>query len=191
MGSGGDLSPTAVELAGLLAEPDRLSVVAALVLGASDAAAVGAATGLGGRAVGTALHRLTEGGLVERGADGTLVLLGAAFRLAARSAASAEPAGEDPGAGHDEETAKVLRAFLRDGRLTSLPTQQSRKGIVLDLICQDFEPGERFSEREVDRRLRVWHDDVASLRRWLVDLGHLDRDGGEYSRSGGPVPPTG
>lgn len=157
------------------------------MLGATDAAAVGAATGLDGRAVTLALHRLTEGGLVEQGADGTLVVLGAAFKLAARRSAEAAPAGDDPGAGHDDEAAKVLRTFVRDGRLVQLPTQQSRKRIVLDVICQDFEPGERYSEREVNRRLRVWHDDVASLRRWMVDLGHLDRDGGEYWRSGGPT----
>lgn len=149
---------------------------------------MGAATGLDGRAVSQALHRLTEGGLVDQGADGTLVVLGAAFKMAARRSAAEAPAEPDPGAGHDEETARVLRSFVRDGRLTSLPTQQSRKRIILDVICQDFEPGERYSEREVNRRLRVWHDDVASLRRWMVDLGHLDRDGGEYWRSGGPVP---
>src|SRR5690606_39197114 len=127
--------------------------------------------------VGTALHRLTDGGLVERGADGTLVLLASAFKRAARSAA-ASPAGDDVGAGHDDETAKVLRAFVRDGRLTGLPTQQSRKRILLDVICQDFEPGRRYTEREVNAVLRAWHDDVASLRRWLVDLGHLDREAG-------------
>ena len=138
----------------------------------------------------TALHRLEAGGLVERGGDGTLVLLAAAFRQAARRAAADAPAPDDPGAGHDEETAKVLRSFVVDGRLTALPTSQGKKRIVLDVICQDFEPGLRFSEREVNLRLRRWHDDVASLRRWLVDLGYLDRDAGEYWRSGGPVPPS-
>ncbi len=136
----------------------------------------------------TALHRLEAGGLVERGRDGTLVLLAAAFGQAARTAAAEAPAPDDPGAGHDVETAKVLRSFVRDGRLVALPTAQSKKRVVLDVICQDFEPGERFSEPEVNLRLRRWHDDVASLRRWLVDLGYLDRDAGEYWRSGGPVP---
>jgi len=164
-----------------------LAVVAALALGASDATAVTAASGLDARAVATALHRLEAGGLVERGGDGTLVLLAAAFRRAARAAAAEGPPADDPGAGHDAETAKVLRAFVRDGRLTSLPTAESKKRILLDVICQDLEPGQRFSEAEVNLRLRRWHDDVASLRRWLVDLGYLDRHAGEYWRSGGPV----
>lgn len=161
-------------------------MVAALALGAATAEEVGRASGLDGRAVATALHRLEGGGLVERGADGTLVLLAAAFRQAARAAAAEHPPA-DPGAGHEAETAKVLRSFVRDGRLTALPTAEAKKRILLDVICQDLEPGQRFSEAEVNLRLRRWHDDVASLRRWLVDLGYLDRHAGEYWRSGGPV----
>lgn len=158
------------------------------MLGAIDADRVAVATGLDARAVATAVGRLEAGGLVERGADGTLVLLGSAFGLAARAAAAEAPVGDDPGDGHDAETAKVLRAFVRDGRLTALPTAEAKKRILLDVVCQDLEPGRRFSETQVNAVLRRWHDDVASLRRWLVDLGHLDRADGEYWRSGGPVP---
>ncbi len=165
-------------------------MAAALVLGATDAEAVAGATGLDARPGATALGRLEAGGLVERGGDGTLVLLGAAFGQAARAAADAAPVPDDPGAGHDAETAKVLRAFVRDGRLTALPTAEGKKRILLDVICQDVEPGRRYSEPEVNLVLRRWHDDVASLRRWLVDLGYLDRAGGEYWRSGGPVAPS-
>jgi len=189
-GPGGERLTTAADLVGLLAEPDRLAVVAALALGAADADAVARAAGLDTRAVATALHRLEAGGLVERGTDGTLVLLAAAFGRAAREAAAAAPDPDDPGAGHDDETARVLRTFVRDGRLTALPTGLARKRVLLDVICQDLEPGRRYSEASVNLRLRRWHDDVATLRRWLVDLGYLDRegDGGEYWRSGGPVP---
>jgi hypothetical protein len=33
--------------------------------------------------------------------------------------------------------------------------------------------------------LRQFHDDVAALRRYLVDEEFLDREAGEYWRSGG------
>lgn len=42
-----------------------------------------------------------------------------------------------------------------------------------------FFEGER--EREVNDVLRTAHDDVASLRRNLVDYGYLERPGGVYS----------
>ena len=79
----------------------------------------------------------------------------------------------------------MLRTFFRGGRLVAIPTQQSKKLVVLDRLAQEFEVGRRFAEREVNAVLRRFHDDVAALRRYLVDEGFLDRDAGEYWRSGG------
>ena len=36
--------------------------------------------------------------------------------------------------------------------------------------------------------LKAFHPDVAALRRYLVEEGLLDREGGEYWRSGGTFP---
>jgi hypothetical protein len=83
---------------------------------------------------------------------------------------------------------QVLRAFFDDeGRLTSIPAKYGKRLVVLDRLAQLFEPGERYPETEVNRRLRSAHDDVAALRRYLVDEGFLSRDGGIYWRTGGSV----
>ena len=83
----------------------------------------------------------------------------------------------------------VLRAFFdADGRLTIIPARHAKRLIVLDHLAQRFEPGERYSEFEVNNRLRTAHHDVAALRRYLVDEGFLTREGGVYWRSGGTVP---
>jgi hypothetical protein len=82
----------------------------------------------------------------------------------------------------------VLRAFFDDaGRLRTIPARRAKRLIVLDYLAQLFEPGERFDESEVNRRLRDVHADVAALRRQLVDDGFLTRDRGVYWRSGGSV----
>jgi hypothetical protein len=82
----------------------------------------------------------------------------------------------------------VLRAFLDDaGRLRTIPARRGKRLIVLEHLAQLFEPGERFDEAEVNRRLRGVHGDVAALRRHLVDDGFLTRDRGIYWRSGGYV----
>ncbi len=87
---------------------------------------------------------------------------------------------------HREE---ILRTFLDDdGRLRSVPAKYSKRLVILDHLAQLFEPGERCSESEVNRRLRAVHDDVAALRRYLVEDGFLDRSGGFYWRMGGTVP---
>jgi len=172
-------------LAGLLADSDRRAVFAALVLRATSFEDVQRATGLDAKAAGRALSRLVESGLVERDDDGALYLLGEAFSLAARAAA---PAAEElPDDGSDPETAKVLRAFVRDGRLTSIPMPRTKRLIVLDVLAQEFEPGRRYTEAMVNLILGKWHPDTAALRRYLVDEGFLDRDAGQYWRVGGSV----
>ncbi len=47
------------------------------------------------------------------------------------------------------------------------------------------EPGEILTERAVNDRLAAIVDDVAAMRRYLVDAGLLERsrDGGAYSRA--------
>ncbi len=82
----------------------------------------------------------------------------------------------------------VLRAFLApDGSLTAIPTKIRKRLVVLDLLAQQFEPGRRYEETEVNNTLRAYHPDVAALRRYLVEEGFLDRADGCYWRSGGTV----
>ena len=102
-------------------------------------------------------------------------------------AAPARPRpGEDPGFA-DAGDAAVLRAFFVDGRLSTIPAHRAKRLIVLDHICRVFTVGERYVEAEVNASLRPFHDDVAALRRYLVDEGFLTRGGGEYWRTGGTV----
>jgi hypothetical protein len=171
----------ASELCGLVAEPDRLAVFAAVVLGARTPDQVAAATGLSPREVAPALRRLQGGGLVSDTGDG-LVAHGSAFKTVARAADSGSPLDPDP------QRAAVLRSFIRHGRLTHLPAAHGKRRIVLEHLAAAFEPGVRYPEREVNATLQAWHDDYATTRRYLVDEGLLTRDAGVYWRTGGPVP---
>jgi hypothetical protein len=180
----------ATELVGLLADDGRRAVVAALVLGADDAASVRNATGLEVRAAARAVNRLVDAGLVERAGDGHLTLLGQAFVLAARDAARRAAARDASDEHHDapSEHAKVLRRFVRNGRIVQIPVHRKSRLVVLDWLAQHFDPGQRYSERMVNLIIGRIHPDTAALRRYLVDEGFLDREQGEYWRSGGHVP---
>jgi hypothetical protein len=174
----------AATIAGLLADPARLKVVAALALGAGTIEEVSTASGLPLKDVALAARRLARAGLVHR--DGHALELrterfGAAARAAAASAPAPEALSDDPA-----ENA-VLTTFLRDGRLVSIPAQHSKRRVVLEHLVRVFEPGLRYPEREVNALLAVWHADVAALRRYLVDEGLLAREAGVYWRSGGYV----
>lgn len=173
------------ELCGLLAEPDRLAVFAAVVLGAGTAGEVAGATGLTTREVAVALRRLTDRGLIDDTGD-RLVADAGAFKAAVREAAPAK--APDVALDPDPSRAAVLRAFIRDGRLVQLPAVRGKRRVVLEHIAAaSFEPGRRYPERVVDALLRAWHPDHATLRRYLVDEELMDREAGLYWRIGGPV----
>src|SRR3954469_9941396 len=102
----------AATLVGLLADPTRLKVVAALALGAGTLEEVGETSGLPLKDVALAARRLSRAGLVRR--DGHALALrpevcGAVPRAAAEPAPPPEPMSPDPA-----EDA-VLTAFVRDG----------------------------------------------------------------------------
>ena len=174
----------AATLVGLLADPTRLKVVAALALGAGTLEEVAEASGLPLKDVALAARRLSRAGLVRR--DGTaLELYASRFAEVARAAAEAAPPPEPLSADPAEHA--VLSAFVRDGRLVSIPAQHSKRVVVLEHLVRVFEAGVRYPEREVNALLAVWHPDVAALRRYLVDEGLLTREAGVYWRSGGWV----
>jgi len=82
---------------------------------------------------------------------------------------------------------RVLETFIRDGRLVLMPTKRSKLLVVLDHLAQQFEPGRKYTEAEVNETLQRFHDDYAALRRYLVDEGFLSRESNVYWRSGGTV----
>lgn len=78
---------------------------------------------------------------------------------------------------------KVLKTFFKHGRLTQLPAQVKKQHIVLARIAEEFEPERDYSEREINHLLLDFHDDVAALRRGLIEFKLMTRAGGIYRRT--------
>src|SRR5918997_1535120 len=135
------------------------------------------------RGYGRAVHAATIAGLLADPAG-----KGRGLRPALSGPRARPPAGPAPPPGPlstaPAEDA-VLSAFVRDGRLVSVPAQQSKRRIVLDHLVRVFDVGVRYPEREVNALLAVWDPDTAALRRYLVDEGLLTREAGLYWRTGG------
>jgi len=172
----------AATLLGLLSDDDRLRVVAALALGARTPGEVAESSGLDIPRAGRALARLTSGGLVEQEKDGYR-LASERFRDALESLARPDPESPDSGLGPDAD--KVLKAFLRGGKLTSIPAVHSKRLVILDYLSRLFEPGEAYPEKVVNERLAALHPDFAALRRYMVEDDFLHRRDGFYWRAGG------
>jgi predicted transcriptional regulator len=80
---------------------------------------------------------------------------------------------------------KVVEDYsLPDGRLKTIPAQRKKLEAVLRYVVTVFDPGMRYSEKQVNEMLSRFHEDTATLRRELVGYGLMQREGGggEYWR---------
>jgi DNA-binding transcriptional ArsR family regulator len=74
---------------------------------------------------------------------------------------------------------KVVANFTTpDGRIKSFPAQLKKFEAILRYVLQVFEPGVRYSEKQVNEMLSRFNDDTATLRRGLVEMKLLMREGG-------------
>jgi hypothetical protein len=94
------------------------------------------------------------------------------------------PSTSEPGLRRLTDQEKVVRAFLRDGRLVSIPAKPSKRDLLLPVILDRCFPDDRdYEEKEVNMRLALLHPDVAALRRYLVDGRWMTREAGIYRRA--------
>ena len=175
--------PHVSSIVSALADPNRLKVLSAVVLGHKDVDGISQASGLSSQVVIRALSRLINAGLVAESPSGYQANEASKAMKKALYRASAEAKEEFPGV--RESMAAELRKFFRAGRLVEIPTSRSSRLVVLDYLSWAFEPGQYYPERLVNALIRRYHPDHATLRRYLVDEGFLQRSGGRYWRTGG------
>ncbi|WP_246212187.1 DUF2087 domain-containing protein [Streptomyces abyssomicinicus] len=174
------------DLVRLLADGTRARVFAAVTLGARTAAEAAERSGLRPKEAAQVVRRLVDGGALAEGPEGLTVAYDRLREAARRPAAPAV----DHGTG-DAATEALLETFVRGGRLVRLPARWDRKRQVLRHIAErSFDFGVAYPERAVNDRLAAWCSqdapvDHVTLRRYLVDLGHLERRDGVYRRPAG------
>ena len=77
---------------------------------------------------------------------------------------------------------KVLQTFLDGVRIKELPSRHKKRLVVLKWLVNQFEVGARYSEPEMNERLQHYNPDYATLRRYLIDYGLMERERGIYWR---------
>jgi biotin operon repressor len=76
---------------------------------------------------------------------------------------------------------KVVADYTRpDGSLKTIPSRRKKLEAVLRYVAREFVEGADYPESEVNRILRGFHEDTATLRRELVGLGLMTREKGIY-----------
>ncbi|MGV8886157.1 MAG: DUF2087 domain-containing protein [Microbacteriaceae bacterium] len=143
-----------------LANPEARAVYAALVL-STDSTVTGPRRA-------KALVALVAAGLVTE--DGNV-----------RESAFADLLAAEPAV-----TRQGIERFLSGGRITQYPAKPALRLELLEWVASRvLGRGENVNEAEISERLSSFTDDVASLRRYLVDAGLLTRsaNGTNYSLS--------
>jgi hypothetical protein len=91
--------------------------------------------------------------------------------------------GRDPTPGADAWETKVIAGYLDDaGRLTAIPAGRAKRLILLKWLAEQFEPGRRYRESEVNDLLQQRYWDCATLRRELIGARLMAREAGVYWR---------
>jgi hypothetical protein len=80
---------------------------------------------------------------------------------------------------------RILQNFIDEGdRLTGISAQRKKRLAILRWLVEDFQPGTRYAEAEVNRIISRRHPDFATLRRHLVDEELMQRHRSVYWRTG-------
>jgi predicted transcriptional regulator len=170
-----------------LSDENRLKMVGLLAQQPYSVEKLASAMGLSVSTISHHLSRLAKAGLVSVQVDGhyyiyslnTGTLQAQAQRLL-HDENLPRLSGE---LSEDAYDRKILENFIdREGRIRSFPSQEKKQRVILRHVARVFEPGKRYTEKQVNETLKAFHEDTAQLRRSLVDFGLMQRhsSGGEY-----------
>jgi len=99
------------------------------------------------------------------------------------------PSAGDEGLTPEER--RVVRGFFRDDRLTTIPSRLAKRLILLRYLRDRcFTEDREYPEKEINQRLALFHPDVATLRRDMIDHGLMARDSGVYRRAPAGTAPS-
>jgi predicted transcriptional regulator len=171
-----------------LADANRLKIVGLLAQKSYTVEQLANALGLGISTTSHHLAKLSEASLVSARADGhyyyyslkTDILHEMSQRLLADEtlanlSRSEKISFED----------RVMATFVEpDGRIKAFPVQEKKFAVLLNYVLKAFEPGVRYTEKQVNEILQRFNEDTASLRRGMIEYHMMDRasDGGAYWR---------
>ena len=173
----------------VIADETRLRILGVLAEGGRNGKELGEQLQLTAPTISHHMRKLVDAGIVTATQDAQqqIYALNTNLLAAARSAPLAAPASSrEQSNAEGDERSKVLRNFFEGERLKSIPARRKQRVIVLQYLLERFNPHRTYTEPEINDLLRIAHEDVATLRRELVDYGYMERERGVYSVSRHP-----
>jgi len=166
-----------------LSDPNRLKIVGLLARHPHNVEQLAEDLGLSVSTVSHHLQYLTHAGLVEARPQGHYYIYSLRTDVMHDMAQHLLAEENLPRLSEDVEgdafERKVLASFTdREGRIKSFPSQEKKFLVLLRYVLKAFQPGVRYSEKQVNEILERYNEDTAILRRSLVDFGMMVRQGG-------------
>lgn len=176
-----------VEFFKTLANESRLKIIGLLALQPRSVDELAAMLKLTAPTVSNHLQYLAHTGLVEARAEQhyhMYSLIPGVLNRMAKELLSTETIAEatTPAIDQDAYARKIIGRFVVDGRIRQFPSQFKKMQVLVAWCAGLFEPGQVYTEKEVNEILKARHPDFATLRRELVDAGHMARKDGRYWR---------
>ena len=75
---------------------------------------------------------------------------------------------------------KVLKTFIKNGRIEKMPAQLKKRLIILSWIAEKFESDRTYPEKELSAIIQKYFDDYCLIRRDLVDFQFMSRKNQVY-----------
>ena len=166
-----------------LADANRLKIVGMLAQRDQTVSELADQLGVGVSTVSHHLQMLLHFGLVTNRADGHHIVYSLETQHIREMAQRLLPDEalhrlSEPVDG-DAFEKKVLSTFVdSEGRIKAFPAQEKKFIILLHHVSKAFDPGTRYTEKQINEILLRFNEDTASLRRGMIENHIMDRKGG-------------
>lgn len=166
-----------------LADENRLKIVGLLARGEYTVEQLAEMLDLRASTVSHHLTKLSKAGLVSARSESyyniyqleTKRLEALSQRLLAQETLPAVTAEVDL----DAYDRKVVNTFCEPGgRIRQFPAQRKKFEAILRYVIKAFEPGVRYTEKQINKILKNYSDDTACLRRGFIDYKMMERETG-------------
>ena len=164
-----------------LADQNRLRIDGLLAKEPMTGEQVAALLGVSTSTASHHLSYLVHAGLVSAEPDGYYtrytLRLDAIHALAGKLLSREELPKLAAGVDMDAYDQKVLQNFLNaEGRIKQFPAQRKKFEVLVRHVLKAFEPGARYTEKQVNEILERYNEDTAYLRRSLIELKLMARE---------------
>lgn len=170
-----------------LADANRLKIVGLLANGPMSVEQIAKSLNISSSTASHHLSRLSKAGLVSAKAEGYYSIYRLEEKTLEDMSKRLMPKENPPAAAAEDDVdafdKKVLTTFLDvDGSIKEIPMQGKKLDVILRYMMKSFEPGRRYTEKEVNEIIKRFNRDVSGLRRDLIETRYLarERDGSAY-----------